>query len=318
MPGVEVEVGVGVPGEAVGAGVAAAAVGVDGPPERHRRVAGHPVQHRPGRHLVEHHARRTRATARSAPDRACRAAVAPPTSSPAVEALTRPTSSRHRPGAQLHADALGPTGRVVLGTACCHVRWNDPPMTNRSPWPSCSRCRAAPVGAGSPVQVGAGPGCARSPATRSRPARRAAPGSLATRSACHATLSAAVPVAGQPRGAERPQLAVALVQQRRCARVSAGCGRSSSSPNQAVSRGTWTTRSYICLPVGSARSRPRPRAGRAAPGRSCHPPRQQVEPRAVGERRCAGRRRASRAPVRRGDRAGPAASPDQNRTCVRC
>ena len=27
----------------------------------------------------------------------------------------------------------GPTGAAVFGTACSHVRWHDPPITNRSP-----------------------------------------------------------------------------------------------------------------------------------------------------------------------------------------
>ena len=31
----------------------------------------------------------------------------------------------------------GPTGRVVFGIECSHVRWHDPPITNRSP------CRCA-------------------------------------------------------------------------------------------------------------------------------------------------------------------------------
>ena len=29
----------------------------------------------------------------------------------------------------------GPTGRLVLGTACSQVRWQEPPITIRSPWP---------------------------------------------------------------------------------------------------------------------------------------------------------------------------------------
>ena len=51
--GVEVEVGVALPGEAVDAGVAAAAVGVDGPLERHPRTGDHFVEHRFGGDLME-------------------------------------------------------------------------------------------------------------------------------------------------------------------------------------------------------------------------------------------------------------------------
>ena len=53
QPGVEVEVGVALPGEAVDAGVAAAAVRVDGPLERHPRTGDHFVEHRFGGDLVE-------------------------------------------------------------------------------------------------------------------------------------------------------------------------------------------------------------------------------------------------------------------------
>ena len=54
-PGVEVEVGVGAPCEAVRAGVAAATVRVHRPVERHRGCRGHMIQRRLGRHLVEGH-----------------------------------------------------------------------------------------------------------------------------------------------------------------------------------------------------------------------------------------------------------------------
>ena len=59
-PGIEVEVGVGAPREAVRAGVAAPAVGIDGPVERHRGCRGHMIQRRLRRHLVEGHARELR------------------------------------------------------------------------------------------------------------------------------------------------------------------------------------------------------------------------------------------------------------------
>ena len=52
-PGVQVEVGVRLPGEAVDAPVRAAAVGVDRPAERHVRRGGHVVQRRARQHLVE-------------------------------------------------------------------------------------------------------------------------------------------------------------------------------------------------------------------------------------------------------------------------
>ena len=33
----------------------------------------------------------------------------------------------------------GPVGADVLGTACSHVRWQDPPITSRSPCACASR-----------------------------------------------------------------------------------------------------------------------------------------------------------------------------------
>ena len=52
-PGVEVEIGMRVAGEAVDAGVRAAAIGVDGPFEGELRRRGDPVQRRLREHLVE-------------------------------------------------------------------------------------------------------------------------------------------------------------------------------------------------------------------------------------------------------------------------
>ena len=37
----------------------------------------------------------------------------------------------------------GPTGRERLGTACSHVRWQEPPITSRSPWPRAWRTLVA-------------------------------------------------------------------------------------------------------------------------------------------------------------------------------
>ena len=53
QPGVEVQVGVALAGEAVDARVAAAAVGVDGPLERHPGTGGHLVEHRFGGDLMK-------------------------------------------------------------------------------------------------------------------------------------------------------------------------------------------------------------------------------------------------------------------------
>src|SRR5262249_1442833 len=55
-PGVKFEVGVGVPGEAVDAGVAAAPVWIDGELERHPRRWRHLVDNRLGVYLVKRHA----------------------------------------------------------------------------------------------------------------------------------------------------------------------------------------------------------------------------------------------------------------------
>ena len=76
----------------------------------------------------------------------------------------------------------GPTGLAVFGTACSQVRWQLPPMTSRSPWPT--SCR----------RVGPPP-----PAGRSRSARGSPREMIATivswvaprpiRSPCQATLS---------------------------------------------------------------------------------------------------------------------------------
>ncbi len=52
-PGVEIEVGMGAPGEAVPAGVGTATVGVHRPAERHSRRRRNPVEHGPGVDLVE-------------------------------------------------------------------------------------------------------------------------------------------------------------------------------------------------------------------------------------------------------------------------
>src|SRR6185503_1390343 len=38
----------------------------------------------------------------------------------------------------------GPVGRVVLGMACSHVRWHEPPITSRSPCRCCSRSDLPP------------------------------------------------------------------------------------------------------------------------------------------------------------------------------
>ncbi len=56
VPGVEVEIGVRVAGEAVTAGMAAAPVGVDGPLERHLRCRRDPADDRLRLDLVERHA----------------------------------------------------------------------------------------------------------------------------------------------------------------------------------------------------------------------------------------------------------------------
>ncbi len=54
---VEFEVGVRVAGEAVDAGVAAAAIGIDGPAERHGALARNMVERRLGEHLMKRDAR---------------------------------------------------------------------------------------------------------------------------------------------------------------------------------------------------------------------------------------------------------------------
>src|SRR6476661_7243101 len=38
----------------------------------------------------------------------------------------------------------GPTRLAVLGMQCSHVRWHEPPMTTRSPWPSGKRRLSPP------------------------------------------------------------------------------------------------------------------------------------------------------------------------------
>ena len=81
--------------------------------------------------------------------------------------------------AELHADAR--TDPRVLGTLCCHVRWHVPPITSRSPGPGCNPTDGPP-----PV--------GRSRNGRTAPSDTSATvadgSSLATRSPCHATLSA--------------------------------------------------------------------------------------------------------------------------------
>ena len=59
-PGVEVQIAVRRPREAVDAGVGAAAVGVHRPAERHRRALGDAIEHRARPHLVEAHVERLR------------------------------------------------------------------------------------------------------------------------------------------------------------------------------------------------------------------------------------------------------------------
>ena len=39
----------------------------------------------------------------------------------------------------------GPTGRAVLSTACSQVRWHEPPITSRSPWPTGNETDGPPV-----------------------------------------------------------------------------------------------------------------------------------------------------------------------------
>jgi len=38
----------------------------------------------------------------------------------------------------------GPADRCVLGTACSQVRWQLPPITSRSPWPTSYRIAGPP------------------------------------------------------------------------------------------------------------------------------------------------------------------------------
>ena len=47
----------------------------------------------------------------------------------------------------------GPVGLAVFGTECSQVRWQDPPITSRSPWPcGSSLCAAAPLAAAAAAQ----------------------------------------------------------------------------------------------------------------------------------------------------------------------
>ena len=85
----------------------------------------------------------------------------------------------------------GPTGFVVLGTACSQVRWHEPPMTSRSPeWSSNARDAPPPTGRSRPRGGGrrrparssggcapAGRRAARPPTGTSRPRSTACPAS---------------------------------------------------------------------------------------------------------------------------------------------
>jgi chaperonin GroEL len=70
---------------------------------------------------------------------------------PGCRRATTRVSTRHNPGL---GGYITPAGRnctlmrgpaaATLGTACCQVRWHEPPMTSRSPWPMVKAIEAPP------------------------------------------------------------------------------------------------------------------------------------------------------------------------------
>ena len=117
----------------------------------------------------------------------------------------------------------GPTGRAVLSTACSQVRWQEPPITSRSPWPTGNdpgrgRRRGGAAAAGGPRR-----------GTGSRPWCRGC--AAADRVAVPGDAVAAVAVEAHPCGGERlAELGGVVPVERVRASTSSGVGSRSSAP----------------------------------------------------------------------------------------
>ena len=133
VTGVEIQVGVGVPGEAVDAAVGAAAVRVDRPAERHRRIPGHLVQRRSAVHLVEGHAGELRG-----PD----GADADPPAGPCPEAPTGPRPTANDPPTSSPYPNICSDGLASEGRARCSRMGCDQPAEPSAPTRAGANCCA--------------------------------------------------------------------------------------------------------------------------------------------------------------------------------
>ena len=211
----------------------------------------------------------------------------------------------------------GPTGLAVLGTACSQVRWHEPPMTSRSPCPRWWRS------AGAPPPFGRSSSAAGCPEGQDRDHRVLGAGAADAVAVPGHRVAAVAVEAEAGRGERLAELGRVVLVEGRLDGVEHGVGQRVALAVEAEQAGHVDDLVVHLAPLGvpgHALDQP----GEQVVG-AVQPARQDVDPRAVRQQRCAAPGRPAAAPARgpapaRGRAGSPARSaphPSPDRTPVR-